>query len=468
MGPVRLDIAFAMPQPDLSTAVATATDIPLVVPSDGRDYSNVAIVTADRGIRVEQREGPWSIVEASKNPTAAPLSIHLTSGDPAAELRLALAIDDRRPEQATFVDRQWIQTWLTKSVRQDRAVFHITSDAESLHIKLPAGIQPRDVELAVDGTAISPEGDSAGGLLVKLGAGSPRREHLVAMRYQFDGQGARTGWQPFDLPSFEKPVKVRETYWQLVLPSDEALLGADGNLAPEYIWRWRDYGLGIERVPLKEQPQLEQWVGMTVASRGGNSAAANERPLVDDDLPSQTSRYLFSTAGPEGRFAILVIPRWMLLFGASLGALVVGLSLIYVPAVRRPHVLIAAAALLLIAVLVWPEAALLLAQAASLGVGLVLLASALRRMMTWSDSREMTSSGRAPAIAERSSQRARFRSLDDEKAATTTASIAVEVSASGSGESAVGADGADTGDEERQAAEPAVGASGSSRAHRLT
>ncbi|HKD36634.1 MAG TPA: hypothetical protein VKB78_07530, partial [Pirellulales bacterium] len=408
-GQVRLDVSYSIAEPQLSPAGATAMDIPLVVPSDGRSYSNIATVAADRGIRIDQREGPWSVVEPAKNSAADPVSLRLTSAEPAEELRVALGVDNRQSDRATFVDRAWIQTWLTKSVRQDRAVYYVTSDADSFHIKLPAGIQPRDVELALDGNSIAAVPDATGGLVINLSANPSQANHLISMRYQFDGLAAQTGWRSFELPSFDKQVNVRKTYWQLVLPNDETLLGAGSELAPEYVWRWRNYGLGIERTPLKEQPQLEQWVGMPVVGAQIDSAKGTRPAWLDDDLPSRTNRYLFSAIGAQGKFDIFTMQRWLLLFGASLGALILGLAAIYLPSLRGLRVLISAAGVLLVAVLLWPEAALLLAQAASFGVCLTILAFALRRMMMLNDGRDTTPSGRARVAIDRSSRRLTYR-----------------------------------------------------------
>jgi hypothetical protein len=177
---------------------------------------------------------------------------------------------------------------------------------------------------------------------------------------------------------------------------------------------------------------------------------------------------LFSTVGQEARFEILAVPRWALLFGASLGALFVGLSVMYVPPLRGPRVLIAAAVILLASVALWPEQALLLAQAASFGVCLAVFSFVLRRILTWSDARDVSPSGRVPSLIERSSQRLPFRSADEAKAATTTASIAVEVADDGSGVSVRGADHSDQGEAGRTRAEPAVGASSASRKNQLT
>ena len=429
-GHVRLDVSFVMPQATLSPASSTVIEIPLVVASDSPPVANLAILTPDSGIRIEQREGPWSVVEPPRSAPAGPAQLRLSATEPAPDLRLALSLDDRRAASATFVDRTWIQTWLSKSVRQDRAVYNFVTDAESLRVLLPAGIVAGEVEVALDGKDVAPVTDSPGVLIVNLPpANSVRREHLLAMRYQFEGQGARSGWLAFEFPRFDKQVKVRRTYWQIVLPPDESLLNSGGDLTPEFTWRWRDYGLGFERVPLKEQPQLEQWVGSALVMPGDDTAKFGAAAL-GDELPQQTNRYLFSAIGAEARFEIVVVRRWLMLLLASLAALLAGFAVIYVPILRKPRILLAAAAFLLIAVLIWPEPAVLLAQAASLGLCLALVAFLLRHtMMLRGGGRDATSSQRALAAVERSSQRVPYRSADGVKTATTTASIAVDVAA---------------------------------------
>jgi len=46
------------------------------------------------------------------------------------------------------------------------------------------------------------------------------------------------GWLAFEVPRFESNVRIHQTYWQLVLPQDEALVGGAGDLNPEYDWGW--------------------------------------------------------------------------------------------------------------------------------------------------------------------------------------------------------------------------------------
>ena len=79
--------------------------------------------------------------------------------------------------------------------------------------------------------------------------------------------------------------------------------------------------------------------------------------------------------------------------------------------------------------LLWPDPAVLLAQAASVGFCLALLALVLRRTIGRRERDALAARGAAPPIIDRSSKRTPYRPADHGKSPTTTASIAVQVAA---------------------------------------
>ena len=153
-------------------------------------------------------------------------------------------------------------------------------------------------------------------------------------------------------------------YWQLVLPTDEHLVANPAGFTGEFRWGWQGYFWG--RQPLLDQAQLESWVG--AAPR--------------DPLPERANLYLFSTLGNVEQAEVHTAGRAWIVLWASGAALVAGLLLIYVPASRHPATLLVVGIALLAAGLIAPEPTLLLAQAASLGLVLTLLAGLLERVMT--------------------------------------------------------------------------------------
>jgi len=430
VGALRLEVSYSIPQQRLSASSSAALDLPLAIPRDGNIVNNSATISAQPGIRIDQREGPWNAIDAPPGLPGADSSLRLTASDAADGLRLAISRDDGRLQSATFVDRAWIQSWLTESVRQDRVVYLFSSNEDQLRLELPAGISAADVELMLDGQPLAPVASPSGPLIVVLPPDAERREHLLELRYQFEGRGPHNGSLVLEAPKWDNHVKIRRTYWQLLLPSDEHLVKASGDLTAEYDWTWNDDYLGFRRVPLKDDAQLEQWVGLARLAKPADASTSAESGRVTPeppDHPEHANRYLFSTAGQEGRFEVVVIRRWLLLLVASTAALAIGLALIYFPALRETRALVAAAAVALILAIIYPEPALLFAQAGSLGVLLVLAALVLRGILNRPPSPVSPTPISGSSRLERSSTRLHSRrEPDPEPATTATSPVAIE------------------------------------------
>jgi hypothetical protein len=164
-----------------------------------------------------------------------------------------------------------------------------------------------------------------------------------------------------EFPRFGPECWVRREYWQLVLPANEHLIGDPSGFSGESTWGWQGYFWG--RQPVLDQTQLESWVG--VAPR--------------TPLPERANQYLFSTFGTVSQAELRTAGRTWIVLWASGIALLAGLLLIHIPAVRHPAVLLALGVGLLAAGLVAPEPTLLFAQAAILGLVLTLTAGLLER-----------------------------------------------------------------------------------------
>ncbi len=378
LGPVRVEAHIQLNQESLTTTSSTPIDLPLVVPLDGQVAVNTATVTADPSIRIEQREGPWSVADPMKMDSGAQTGMRLTTSGSVDSIRLAESLDERRIQGTTFIDRAWVQCWLTNNVRQDRAIYNFTSTEDQLRIQLPAGIGLSDTELFLDSKPLNPLAGPNGALAIALSSDAGRREHLLELRYQFDGRGPGGSWLTLETPRFENHVKIRREYLQLVLPADEHLVFAAAGVTPEYDWRWRDYGLGVQRVSLKEQRQLEQWVGLDRGTSAAESTEASDADRRSGEVPARSNRYLFSSAGAEPRFEVLIARRWLILLIGSLIPLSIGMAVMYVAALRQTRIVLAACGAGLLVALIWPEPVLMLAQAAAVGVGLLPVAIWLR------------------------------------------------------------------------------------------
>ena len=246
------------------------------------------------------------------------------------------------------------------------------------------------------------------------------------MRYLFDERIPQNGRVSLEAPRFEDSVKIRHCYWQLLLPPDENLAWATGDLMPEYDWAWRPHFLGFERVPRKEERQLEQWLGA-----GGSADLAAESSAAESTtttgLPDQANQYLFSTIGNQARFGVVVVRRWLLLLSASLVTLAAGLVLDLLSGRSPPRALAAIAVALLLAAMIYPDLALLVAQAASFGFALALVAVVLRHWFGREKQTLVAPPSQSGFRLERSSTRSAYHPTEDVEPATTAAvSISVD------------------------------------------
>ncbi len=429
LGTLKIEFRTDLPPQNPRPGESSLLDVPLAVPRDGRLIADLATVVAEPGLRVRPRAAAWQPASGAAGPTIEPL--RLMSAAAETVLPLAVSLGDRPLLGATFVDRAWVQTWLTETDCQERVVYQFTSGDEQVRLALPPGIAAADVEVTLDGKRLPPLAGPQGELLVPLPADPQRHEHVLELRYLFAERVPHTGRLSIETPQWKEsagaasPIKVRRTYWQLILPSDETLIHSSSALTPEYDWAWTGSLAGFERVPLKDTRQLEAWVGLTRLAESSTARGGAGRDATDD-LPLRTSRYLFSSIGGPPSFEVLVARRWVVLLLASLITLGAGLALLYLPSLRRPRVLAVVAMVLLLAAFIEPELTLLAGQSAILGFALALVALALRRVVRPEATPHTATPSQSGFRLDRSSTRSAFHRPDDVQP-TTTASLPVGI-----------------------------------------
>ncbi len=405
---VVLKYTLSMPQaPERGRAPLS---VPLIVPCKVSLATNQAVVAASEGLSVEIADDAWSRVEREKTSetSVADESVYASPGScEQILLRIGLSRDQRLG--ATVVERAWVQTWMIRterSDRQDRAVFQLRSSARQVEVQLPEGTAMEQVFVwlnseRVEGFAIDGER-----LYVPLPDDETPRTHHLELGYHFPELKTRQGPLAVDLPRLGEQVWVRRMYWQLVLPRHEHVLVAPEGFTSESPWSWTGYLFA--RHPLLEQPELEEWSG-----------AVKRSPVSQE-----TNRYLFSTTGYPGQAVLRTANRSWIVLGASGLALVAGLMLIYVPAGRHPATLLVAAVALACAGSLYPAPTLLVAQAASLGLGLTLLAGLLERSVARRRDVPLVSVGNSSVESDSTLTQHEVARLSDP---TTTQAIALEV-----------------------------------------
>ena len=354
---------------DVEALVPDATvlcEIPLLMPTEGELSSNRLFVKAPQGIAVVLRGQDWRASDGSAG-RLRPGDLALSAEKRVAQVSLGMHREDL---VTTVVEAAWVQTYLTKDARWERAVFRLTTDQEQLELTVPEGIDfgeievllgPEDVEdrNRVQVRPMTPDGR----VLIPLPEDSRHRRHCLEVRYGFLDPRPAPGRLSLELPHLEGEVWVQRTYWELLLPQTEHVIVDPGGFTAECRWGWTGSFWG--RKPLLEQAQLEAWSGAS-------------RPVP---MPKATSRYLFSRLAPVTRCELRTANRWVIVLVASSIVLVAGLLLIYFPACRHPAALLLAAVVLLAAAALFPGPALLASQAAGLGLALALLGGLLHRLL---------------------------------------------------------------------------------------
>lgn len=359
VGPYELRVAFPLGPIGLSSRAAQMLDVPLVLPADAAIVEHRLMVSTPSSLRATVATEGWTLDEPVDASPATESHLRATT-EPRKPLRLRLERLTSGRDGGPVIDRAWIQTWLSYSARQDRAVFRWRAAGGHFRVTLPEGAAAHQAMVLLDGRRTAARLEEGSRLVIRLPDEAAPAEHVLEIRYHFPGPRAPRGAFALELPRLDDGVWVRRSYWQLVLPQDEHVVVAPESCTSEFTWGWSDYFWG--RRPLLEQFELETWSGaLHLAS-----------------VPLGTNRYLYSAFGPINTAELRTAGRaWIVLF-ASGWVLIVGLVLIYVPAARHPALLVVLAMALMGVYAVWPVAALLVAQAALLGLGLALLAAALQ------------------------------------------------------------------------------------------
>jgi hypothetical protein len=360
IGRCELELHYSMAAAEPPPGRSVSLSLPLTMPEEGELSANRLDVKAEGNIRVASKNGVWSPAERGDSDSGGSAVLPLK----AARRTSSVDLDLRAEAETMVVDRAWIQTLLSASARQDRAVYQFTTRRKELEIALPAGASTSQAVVLVDGKKVDFRTMEENRLVIPLAGRRSEQSRNIELRYHFPGPRPPQGDLTLDFPRFGVPSWMRRVYWQFVLPTNEHLISNPDGFTSEFHWGWADYFWG--RQPLLDQEQLESWSG--AASRAA--------------LPERMNQYLFSSLGAVDGAVVHTAGRTWIVLWASGAALVAGLLLIYVPASRHPATLFAAGIALLATGLISPEPTLLMAQAASLGLMLTLLAGLLERRVS--------------------------------------------------------------------------------------
>jgi len=364
IGACQLLVRHATPMTGSPPPEGVPLAVPLVMPLDAKLSANRLELTAPPGLdaRPQEQQAEWKpSSEERPGPGLLPGAAWECDG-PAGQVVLRVSGESASGAAQTVIEQAWIQTWLTQTARQDRAVLRFRSDQPRVRLRVPVGAAVNLEAILLDGKPVpaQPAGDN--GLTVDLG-GPSRPWRVLELGYHFPAGRAPRGTMEFEFPQIEPGAWFRRLYWQLILPPAEHLVWAPPGLTREETWAWGDWGW--PRRPTLDQPELEAWIG-----------AAEQTPP-----PDGANQYLFSGMGRIDAAEVSTAGRSWIVLICSGATLIAGLLLIYVPGFRHPAALLLAAVALVAAGAIWPEPTRLLAQAGGLGLMLSLMAGLLQRAM---------------------------------------------------------------------------------------
>lgn len=360
IGACELQVRYPLRFAPLVPLKRVVVEIPLVVPVDGRLGGNRLNLTAAEGIAVQRQSRSWRL-PAGNEATAG--TLRLTADRREASVRVSAELQDQQDSRAVVIDRAWIRTLIDPQQRLDRATFLFSSRVPEVELLLPAEVQPRNMQVLLDGSPTSPFAAGEGRWVMALPSGTASRQHRLEVWYQFPDQRPPQGPMTLEVARLGRDSWTRRLYWQLLLPANEHVLHAPQGFTDESSWQWQGYYWG--RRPTLDTAALEQWMGVE----------ASDVPAASDLMGA--NEYLFSAMGRVERATLRTASRSWIVLVASGGALVAGLLLVYVSFFRRPAVLLTIGILVLSAGFLYPEPALLAAQAASIGLALALVAGLL-------------------------------------------------------------------------------------------
>jgi hypothetical protein len=199
---------------------------------------------------------------------------------------------------------------------------------------------------------------------VPIGPVRESTTRIVELSYECGSAGIASSWLELEPVGVIGPHWIGQGYWQLVLPQRQLLLIGPDRYAFEYFWSWEDWFW--RRRPLLEQSDLEAWSG------------GRPQPAV----PIHTNRYLFSALGTPAALNALVWDRSTILLISSGTVLLIGLALLQAPRARHPANLLVLAVLITAGALWRLDAAVVLAQAAFVGMLLVLMGALLKLLLS--------------------------------------------------------------------------------------
>jgi len=366
IGACQLVIEYSRPLPVLSDSNYSHVTVPLLMPAAGdvQLSTNRLLIRNTDEVDVKPLESNWMPDAESPAPISGLAGIALVATGKADEIDLDIQLVRRSQQKTIAIDKAWLQSWFTSTVRQDRAVYYLTTNRNELNITLPAEVAGDSIRVLLDKKLVAispPDGNS---VRIPLDTSVFARTYLLEMSYRFNNPSL-SGVTSLAAPQIAGASWIQQIYWQLIVPPNKhVVIGPTEMTSEQSLSAWSPLLREQSRL---SQDWLERWIGAT--------SQISASP--------QNNQYLYSSFGPVRSISIRTASRRNILLSVSGAALAIGLLMLYVPLMRSGAVLLIGFIVLFSVTLAWPTTAILTLQASLVGIGLTILA----HVMVWLNQR---------------------------------------------------------------------------------
>lgn len=346
-GEFRIRFAYRVPRSSMATEV-----VPVIVPQQVVRSAQRLFIGSETGESWQVATGTssndaWQRVDDASS--AAESTTQYIAESPQTLIKLTKIEADTPQPGMTFVDQQWIQTWLASTQRQQRFVFAVRSDDTALRVELPVGVLADEVELTLDGQPVENQSTNNEQVEVPLDPGVALESHTLELRFRQVAPLASWFTTRVDSPRVLGDDSHVETYWQLVAPAGLMVIEHGRELTPDYDWKLT--GSGWQPDSRIDTTELETQLG-----------AVARRPPAEGE-----NSFVFATHGSVGVYQATVAHRLWLVAIVSSVVLALILTLAYVSSLRQPAFLLPAILVGTIVGLAYPTMASIVGYAAVLG-----------------------------------------------------------------------------------------------------
>ena len=353
----QLTFQYLPPAFNVASDGVVPLSLPFVYPTEVQVSNHQIQFFAPSGYRVELQTESRLLWESSREPRRPSSNATEVFRSTQSPMRIALFIyaPERNVSGTTIVERAWLQTWLTGDIRVDLATYVLRSTDDTVTLHLPQNIvQEQRMIVRVNRTQVTVPNLSPTGVLTIPILPEQQDQPIeisVNYSYPFDMSGIEV---PIVLPSLTKETSIQYQFWQVILQENKHIIGYPAGWTLEYDWSWN--GLFWWRVPSIRKGDI-----------GFEPDASVPEPAI-----SEASQYVFSHLHPPAYVTLYIVKRSWIVLGSSSVALLIGLTLIYVPQSRYVGSLFGLGVAVVAALFYQPPLVLLVLQAAVFGVFLAL------------------------------------------------------------------------------------------------